>query len=90
MNVNSTNHFFVSGTIVNGVGRGSKELGCPTANLSENAIKSLPEATFSGESVFYGWAQVNRGPVYKMVMSIGTNPHFKNKERTMVNNRNYS
>merc|ERR1712122_305517 len=30
-----------------------------------------------------GWAQVNNGPVYKMVMSIGTNPYFNNEKRTM-------
>lgn len=34
--------------------------------------------------VYYGWASVDRGPVYKMVMSIGWNPQYENEKKSMV------
>ena len=34
--------------------------------------------------IYYGFANVDRGPVYKMVMSIGWNPYFKNVKKSMV------
>lgn len=33
--------------------------------------------------VYYGWAGLSGKGPYRMVMSIGWNPHFKNKERTV-------
>ncbi|KAH8419030.1 hypothetical protein KR222_000993 [Zaprionus bogoriensis] len=72
---------FVSGEIVRGFGRGSKELGIPTANLSLEAVKSLPESLHTG--VYYGWANVNNGDVHKMVLSIGWNPFYGNKEKSV-------
>jgi len=33
--------------------------------------------------VYYGWANVDKGTVYKMAMSIGWSPFYKNKEKTM-------
>lgn len=71
---------FACGEIVRGFGRGSKELGIPTANLSLEAVKSLPDSLQTG--VYYGWAKVNNSDVYKMVLSIGWNPFFKNKEKS--------
>ena len=45
-------------------------------------MEDLPPALESG--VYYGWARVEQGPVYKMVMSIGWNPQFQNEKRSMV------
>ncbi|XP_073834781.1 riboflavin kinase isoform X2 [Musca autumnalis] len=73
--------FFACGKIVSGFGRGSKDLGIPTANFPLDVVKSLPEAINPG--VYYGWANVDDGPVYKMVMSIGWNPFYDNKEKSM-------
>lgn len=42
----------------------------------------MPEAIQPG--VYYGWANVDNGPVYKMVMSIGWNPFYENREKSMV------
>ncbi|KAL7744292.1 hypothetical protein ACLKA6_001687 [Drosophila palustris] len=72
---------FACGEIVRGFGRGSKELGIPTANLSLEAVKSLPDSLQTG--VYYGWANVNNSDVHKMVLSIGWNPFYKNKEKSV-------
>lgn len=72
---------FADGKVVKGFGRGSKELGIPTANFPESVIEHLPEDTPCG--VYYGWASVADGEVHKMVMSIGWNPFFKNKKKSM-------
>ena len=45
-------------------------------------VGSLPDAIKSG--IYYGWAMVDQGPVYKMVMSIGWNPVYQNDKRSMV------
>ncbi|VDL94462.1 unnamed protein product [Schistocephalus solidus] len=72
-----------TGKVVRGFGRGSKELGTPTANMSEDVIEKLPSTMPTG--VYAGWAQVDDGPVYKMVMSLGWNPFYKNKRKSLVN-----
>lgn len=73
-------HFAV-GTVVKGFGRGSKELGIPTANFPEHVVEELPEDIATG--IYYGWAKVNGGPTFKMVMSIGWNPYYNNKKKSM-------
>ncbi|CAG9838452.1 unnamed protein product [Diabrotica balteata] len=72
---------FAKGEVVKGFGRGSKELGTPTANLPMEAVNQLPDDLDTG--VYYGFASVNGGEVYKMVMSIGWNPFYKNKTKSM-------
>ncbi|KAG5313095.1 RIFK kinase, partial [Pseudoatta argentina] len=72
--------YFVSGTIIKGFGRGSKALGIPTANLSESVIDALPKDLSTG--IYYGWASLH-GKVYKMVVSIGWNPYYKNEKKSM-------
>nr|CAI5854888.1 unnamed protein product [Callosobruchus analis] len=72
---------FAKGEVVKGFGRGSKELGCPTANFSEEIVNNLPQEISTG--VYYGFANVDKGPVYKMVMSIGWNPFYKNRKKSM-------
>lgn len=73
---------YSSGKIVKGFGRGSSELNIPTANYSDDIVDRLPEDYAQG--VYYGYGQINNGPIYKMVMSIGTNPYYNNERKTMV------
>ncbi|KAI1316456.1 riboflavin kinase [Mortierella claussenii] len=46
----------MQGIVIKGFGRGSKELGIPTANLPEEAIKAHEYHMETG--IYYGWAQV--------------------------------
>jgi riboflavin kinase len=73
---------YATGLVVKGFGRGSKQLGIPTANYPDEVVEKLPECFNQG--VYFGYAQVENGPVYKMVMSIGTNPYYNNEKKTMV------
>ncbi|KAG2426248.1 hypothetical protein HXX76_013006 [Chlamydomonas incerta] len=70
------------GEVVKGFGRGSKELGIPTANVCPSAVaKHLAEAV---TGIYAGWARVGQRPeVHKTVLSIGWNPFFANKEKTL-------
>lgn len=73
--------YFVRGEVVKGFGRGSKQLGCPTANFPNEVVSKLPEEI--GTGVYYGLASVDKGQVHKMVMSIGWNPYFNNTVKSM-------
>ncbi|XP_070536045.1 riboflavin kinase-like [Ptychodera flava] len=73
--------YFCRGEVVKGFGRGSKELGIPTANYPEDVVDSLPEGITTG--VYYGWACVDDGDIHKMVMSVGWNPFYKNEKKSM-------
>uniref|UniRef100_A0A1A9W8B0 riboflavin kinase n=1 Tax=Glossina brevipalpis TaxID=37001 RepID=A0A1A9W8B0_9MUSC len=72
--------YYASGIVVEGFRRGS-EIGIPTANYPLEVVKSLPNCFKTG--IYYGWANVDNGPVYKMVMSVGWNPYYSNKEKSM-------
>jgi len=72
---------FAKGMVIKGFGRGSKELGIPTANFPESVIEELPKDLPTG--VYYGWAQVDSGEIHKMVMSVGWNPFYQNKKKSM-------
>lgn len=73
---------FIKGPVVKGFGRGSKTLGIPTANFDEETLRAAQlDETLSG--VYAGFASVGADPaIYKTVLSIGWNPHFKNEKRT--------
>lgn len=73
--------YFAKGKIVPGFGRGSKDLGFPTANFPTDVTEKLPKSL--GTGIYCGWASVDDGEVYKMVMSIGYNPFYKNTQKTM-------
>ncbi|XP_062925251.1 riboflavin kinase isoform X1 [Mobula hypostoma] len=73
--------YFCRGEVVRGFGRGSKELGIPTANFPDAVVEHLPGDITTG--IYYGWACVGHGDVHKMVMSIGWNPYYKNKKKSM-------
>jgi len=83
---------FLHGPVQRGFGRGGKDLGCPTANLPDDAIAPLSTAVKTG--VYYGYAQViapkdgdkklhpEETKVLPMVMSLGWNPFYKNEQLT--------
>lgn len=73
--------FFCRGQVVRGFGRGSKQLGIPTANFPEQVVDNLPADVSTG--IYYGWASVGSGEVHKMVVSIGWNPYYKNVKKSM-------
>ncbi|XP_058807321.1 riboflavin kinase isoform X2 [Phymastichus coffea] len=72
--------YYASGKVVPGFGRGSKSLGCPTANFPEEVVEALPTEFETG--IYYGWASLNKA-IYKMVMSIGWNPFYNNDKKSM-------
>ncbi|EOR04886.1 hypothetical protein E3P92_00197 [Wallemia ichthyophaga] len=77
----------MQGYVQRGFGRGSKDLGIPTANLPEESynesFKLLDAAKNTG--VYYGWAKVDgveNAQVHPMAMSVGWNPYYKNEKLT--------
>jgi len=52
------------------------------ANLGEEVIEKA--ATELETGIYFGWASVDNGPVYKMVMLFGFVPFFKHPTRSMV------
>lgn len=73
--------WYIGGPVIKGFGRGSKVLGIPTANLSTEGYTRVLSEHPSG--VYFGWAGLSKHGIYKMVMSIGCNPYFDNKEKTI-------
>jgi len=74
----------LEGEIVKGFGRGSKEIGCPTANFSEEIVESkLPKSFNSG--IYMGWARLDgdEDKVEKAVVSIGWNPFYGNTKKSV-------
>ena len=66
----------LAGTVVKGFGRGSRQLGIPTANLDPASLHGALAEAVTG--IYAGWASVgSSSEVYKMAMSIGFNPVFK-------------
>jgi len=70
-----------SGEVIKGFGRGAKELGIPTANIATDAYCELLNKMDNG--VYCGWANVDGGEVYKMVMSVGDNPFYHNVSKSI-------
>ncbi|GIY03096.1 riboflavin kinase [Caerostris darwini] len=73
--------YFIEGKVCKGFGRGSKELGIPTANINHEVIEKLPKALNCG--IYYGLASVNNSSVYKAVLSIGWNPFYQNDKKSL-------
>ena len=69
-----------SGKVINGFGRGSKELGCPTANieLPDHVLNAFPMG------VYAGWGRVRGGELYPVAASLGDNPYYGNDKKTLV------
>lgn len=69
----------IIGEVVHGVGRGSKLLGFPTANLKVIDKDSFFDSL--AEGIYYGYATLHNIK-YKAVMSIGLNPTFNTVKKT--------
>jgi riboflavin kinase len=83
--------YYFDGPVVKGFGRGSKQLGCPTANLESNIVEhvALPNG------IYLGFAQLEFtsssdnehpakvSPVYMMCCSLGYNPHYGNEKKSL-------
>lgn len=67
----------VEGFVVHGEGRGGSELGYPTANLD-----TVPHAAIPADGIYAGWFVLGnrRSPA---AISIGTNPTFSGRVRTV-------
>eukprot|EP00754_Rhynchopus_humris_P049193 Rhum_TRINITY_DN8252_c0_g1::Rhum_TRINITY_DN8252_c0_g1_i1::g.26929::m.26929/K00861/RFK, FMN1; riboflavin kinase len=74
--------FVLHGKVVTGFQRGSKELGFPTANLDFECDEARDRSKLLKHGVYFGFAKV-LGEVHMMAMSVGDNPHYKNKEVTI-------
>uniref|UniRef100_A0ACD5UMB4 Uncharacterized protein n=1 Tax=Avena sativa TaxID=4498 RepID=A0ACD5UMB4_AVESA len=73
--------WFIRGPVIKGYGSGSGLLGIPTANLPVDKFSDILSEHTSG--VYFGWAGLSEGGIYKMVMSVGWNPYFHNSEKTI-------
>ncbi|KAL2217736.1 putative riboflavin kinase [Thermoascus aurantiacus ATCC 26904] len=77
----------LSGPVIKGFGRGSKELGIPTANIPPDGLSAYPDLQ---TGVYYGVvaldpARFAAGPatILPAVLSIGYNPFYKNTVRSV-------
>lgn len=71
----------IRGLVVKGFGRGSKELGIPTANVDSTTLNACLGMAVTG--IYAGFVSIGKDPkVHPMVMSIGWNPFYGNKEKT--------
>jgi len=78
------------GHVTTGFGRGSKQLGVPTANIPPEPLRDQLSKLPNG--VYFGWAQVDLAAhegdstpeadskVHKMVLNVGRRPTFEDKE----------
>ena len=85
-----TPSLLLQGKVVKGFGRGSKQLGVPTANLEmsdENKEKTmqLVPGVYAAMATLkrVGEDGTERSDMYKCAMSIGWNPVFDNEEKTI-------
>lgn len=70
--------------VVRGFGRGSKDLGIPTANLDRNTLQSSTPFDDLPTGIYWGYANIgDNGVVYKAAISIGYNPTYGNDEKTV-------
>lgn len=87
---------YLAGRVESGFQRGSRELGCPTANLPVAELDSDvndAQHRLTDTGVFFGYAQARvhhvegfrpeDAQVYPMVMSIGWNPQYNNTHKTV-------
>ena len=74
--------FGLEGEVIKGFGRGSKELGIPTANFSEQVVDSLPADLETG--IYFAWTQLEEDTtIRKAVVSIGWNPYYDNSKKSV-------
>ena len=76
-----TKTYRVCSPVIHGFQRGSKLLGFPTANLEPACFQDAFVGAPRG--VYIGFANVDRGEVYKTAVTLGTNPHFNTTTETV-------
>jgi len=69
------------GKVVPALKRGSKYLSTPTANLDPAAFTGKIDNVQRG--VLFGFAQIEQGPVYPAMLSLGTNPTFETDKESL-------
>ncbi|GFH50306.1 riboflavin kinase [Chaetoceros tenuissimus] len=69
-------------TVIKGFGRGSKELGIPTANLCPQNLISTTSFQNLPTGIYFGFANI-QNKVYKAAISIGYNPTYDNEHKTI-------
>ncbi|OMJ22770.1 Riboflavin kinase [Smittium culicis] len=70
---------FLTSKVIEGFGRGGKQLGIPTANMTEDVVNSVLQSAPNG--IYFGLAKTEfEKKVRPMVMSLGWNPYFKNEK----------
>lgn len=72
--------------VVRGFGRGSKELGIPTANFdTKKLVISKPDVTLAEfpTGIYWGWARIADNKVYTAAVSVGYNPTYGNDFKTV-------
>ncbi|KAE8376079.1 riboflavin kinase [Aspergillus bertholletiae] len=76
----------LSGPVIKGFGRGSKELGIPTANIPPEGLSDYPDLEVG---VYYGVVALDpsrftsEATILPAVLSIGYNPFYKNTTRSV-------
>jgi len=77
----------LTSVVVRGYGRGSNDLGIPTANLSREKIKfNLVDASFDDlpTGIYWGFCRIGEdSTIFKTACSIGYNPYFGNTLKTV-------
>ena len=74
----------IEGEIVKGFQRGSREIGCPTANFNQEIVTERLPKTFSN-GIYFGWSKLDgtSETVEKAVISVGWNPYYKNEKKSV-------
>ena len=70
------------GKVVPGFGRGSKDLGIPTANLDTKSLQSSVPFQDLQTGIYWGYGTI-QDQTYRTAISIGYNPTYHNKEKTI-------
>lgn len=75
----------LEGQVTKGFGRGSREIGCPTANFNEQVVDNLFRTKDFDTGIYFGWATISTQPevVRKAVVSIGWNPYYNNSKKSV-------
>lgn len=69
--------------VVRGFGRGSKDLGIPTANLSREDCEGPTDFDALPCGIYWGFARIGNEETYKAAISIGYNPTYGNETKTV-------
>ena len=72
----------IQGAVVHGFGRGSKQLGVPTANI-EMTPENLSLLARVVPGIYMAHCERRNGKLYKAAVSVGWNPVYDNAQKTL-------